>query len=285
MQLSNGDFFKQVVDLKLKTTILGDMVFMPQDSYVGRSLDLYGEYAVDEVEFFDWVAKQFPGDAIDCGANMGAHTVAMAKKFGHVFAFEPQGILYKLLKANTAEYLNVTTYRGCVGSSESVTIIPILNYNLPNNYGGLGKYMEVDWATTIEDKVQVRMLDKVEAIRKSDKISLIKVDVEGMEAEVIEGAFATIDKHRPFLYVENDKPSRASQLVNMIYNLGYRAWWHITPLYNPRNFFKNPANVFPEIYSFNLICVPNEKDGIIGYTIECTPDNPGLPNGCITHYK
>lgn len=258
------------------------MLYFPNDMYVGRSLDLYGEYSEGEVIFYNWVS-QWGGDAIDCGANMGAITVPLAKKFDHVFAFEPQKIIFRLLRANTADLLNVTSYNSAVGSGDGLIQFPVLNYALSNNYGGMGREIKVAEGALLEN-IQVRQLDKVDAIRQSDKIGLIKIDVEGMESEVIEGAMATIDKHRPFLYVENDKPKHSSQLVNMIYNLDYKAFWHFTTLYNSENYFENSENVYADITNFNIICVPREHKAEISGCIECTPDNPYLPAGYVTSY-
>lgn len=270
------------IELKLKTTRYGDMVYLPQDLYVGGALESYGEYSQAEVEIFDFVS-QFGGAAIDCGANMGAHTVALARKYEHVFAFEPQLVLYRCLRANTAEWLNVTTYRAAVGSKDDIIRFPLMDYSGMNNYGGFGRDIPVApdaqyW------QCQQRQIDKVEAIRNYDKIGFIKIDVEGMEAEVIEGAMAMLDKHRPILYVENDKPKQSSKLVNLIYNLEYKAYWHITALFNPDNFNNKAEDIFPGLVSFNLICIPNGHQAIIHGLQECTPDDPYLPEGCHTAY-
>ena len=57
------------------------MLYLTTDQYVGRSLDLYGEYSEGEVEFFDQMLK--PGHIVlEAGANIGAHTVYFAKTVG-----------------------------------------------------------------------------------------------------------------------------------------------------------------------------------------------------------
>jgi FkbM family methyltransferase len=284
MERLNGSSLIQEVTLKLKTTVYGDMIYLPHDQYVGKALDMYGEYGAGEVEFFRYIAQYMPGDAIDAGANMGAHTAVFSALFSHVYAFEPQAVIYRLLRANTALYSNVTTYRAALGNEEGFIHLPQLNYAVSNNYGGMGKYMEWDRKNQAHEVVQQRMIDKIDAIRAADKISLIKIDVEGMESEVIEGAMAIIDKHRPALYVENDKPKKSSQLLNLIYNLDYQAWWHITPLFNENNFYKQPENAYKDLCSFNLICVPKECNAEIANALPCTPEHPYLPEGCVTNY-
>jgi hypothetical protein len=98
-------------------------------------------------------------------------------------------------------------------------------------------------------------LDQLEV----SKAKLIKVDVEGMELDVLAGAQATLARCRPILYVENDRAEKAEALVAQLQEYGYRMWWHTPPLYNPANFLANPHNVFGNIASFNMLCLPRES--------------------------
>jgi hypothetical protein len=54
------------------------MMFHANDSYIGRSLDLYGEFSEGEIELFKQVVR--PGmTVVDVGANIGAHTIYLSK--------------------------------------------------------------------------------------------------------------------------------------------------------------------------------------------------------------
>ena len=270
----------------LGDTINGPMLYLPNDAYVGRSLDLYGEFSKGEQEFFAFAAQK-GGAAIDVGANLGAHSMLMAKRYEHLFAFEPQPPLYKLLKGNLSTFLNTTTYNAACSNDEGLLWLPELNYGEANNFGGIGRecldgFSEEQRKGIPMIKIQSRMLDRCNDIQAVDKISLIKVDVEGMEREVLEGARQTIAKHQPILYVENDKPTHSKALVDYIYNtLAYRAWWHITWLYNPANYKHNAKNVFPNIASYNLICVPEGHWVTVQNAKVCSPADPSLPEGCV----
>jgi hypothetical protein len=90
------------------------------------------------------------------------------------------------------------------------------------------------------------------------RCALLKVDVEGMELAVVDGARDTIARCRPLLYLENDRAEKSPALIGLILDLGYRLWWHVTPLYNPDNFLKNPSNQFGGTVSINLLCQPAE---------------------------
>ena len=87
---------------------------------------------------------------------------------------------------------------------------------------------------------------------------MLKVNVEGLELQVLEGARQTIGKFRPVLYVENDRKTLSEDLITLISELGYDMWWHLPELYNPNNFAQNKVNVFAGIVSVNLLCFPTE---------------------------
>ncbi len=79
-----------------------------------------------------------------------------------------------------------------------------------------------------------------------------------MEADVIRGGLATIQRLRPILYVENDLINKSKALIELIKSLNYRLWRHNVPLFNPGNFAGVSENVFGNIVSMNLICLPKE---------------------------
>jgi hypothetical protein len=87
---------------------------------------------------------------------------------------------------------------------------------------------------------------------------VIKIDVEGMEKEVLDGARQTITRFRPYLYVENDRLDKHAELISALLDLDYRMLWHMPWLYNPANFAGNSDNIFPGLASCNLICLPRE---------------------------
>ena len=66
---------------QLKRCRYGDMVFQTNDTYVGRSFDLYGEFSEGEVVLFRQLIR--PGQVVvDVGSNIGAHTVPLAQLTG-----------------------------------------------------------------------------------------------------------------------------------------------------------------------------------------------------------
>ncbi|HEY2134256.1 MAG TPA: FkbM family methyltransferase [Xanthobacteraceae bacterium] len=231
----------------------GTMIYLRQDAYVGRSFEEYGEYSEGEVDLFRQCLA--PGDvALDVGANFGSHTIPMAKfvgPTGFVHAFEPQRILFQLTCGNIAlnELDNVRVLPCAVGRKPGSTKIPQIDYGRRNNFGGIAVGGERG------EDVEVVTLDGL----RLPKIKFIKIDVEGMELEVLLGARETLARCRPILYVENDRVDKADALAARLLETGYRLWWHTPPLYNAENFLGNPLNVFGNILSFNMLGLPQES--------------------------
>ncbi len=238
--------------LAIRRCRYGTMMYPRQDRFVGRSLTEYGEYSEGEVELFRQCLG--PGNvALDIGANLGAHTLALAQIVGPggtVFAFEPQRILFQILCGNLAlnEIGNVHALPLALGRAAGRTKVPALDYRGARNFGG------VSLGGADGEDVTVLTLDQLEV----SAVRLIKIDVEGLELEVLAGAKARLARCRPILYVENDRAEKAEALVALLQEEGFRMWWHTPPLYNPTNFLANPHNVFGNVASFNMLCLPRE---------------------------
>ena len=258
----------------------GQMLFNPKDSYVGRSLDLYGEFSNGEVQLFEQLLR--PGDiAVEVGANIGAHTLPLAKAVGptgRVFAFEPQRVLAQTVCANLAlnSATNGIVRNEAVGAAAGSLAVPSLDYSAPANYGGLPLGPEVGWAEKQVpfEEIPVVTLDSLGLSR----LRLLKIDVEGMETDVLEGAKETVARCRPLLYVENDRVEKAEQLIARLTDLGYTLHWHTPPLFLPDNFAGNAENVFGSILSFNVFGVPSEWTDftLTGFAPVTDPVHPAL---------
>ena len=249
---SQGALFENSY-LKLKQCRHGAMLFFSNDVYIGRALDLYGEYSEGEVRLLDQMIR--PGmTVVDVGAHIGAHTIFFAKKAGskgRVVAFEPQRVLYHILCGNLALNLlhNVTAINAGLGSKAARATLPRINYARGGNFGGYGldKWDGED--------VPVLPLDSYHL----ESCHVIKIDVEGMERNVLEGAQKTLAEHRPLLYIENDRVEKSKKLIDWLLTADYRLFWHLPPLFNEENFFGWRENVFGDIRSINVLGVPRSK--------------------------
>jgi len=232
----------------------GRMVYPGRDWSVGRSLKFYGEFSEGEAAFFKKVVK--PGDAVlEVGANLGAHTVLLARlagRDGAVLAFEPQPFLFQVLCANLAlnSITNVRAEKCGLGNRSQTLHIPPLDYGQMYNFGGLSLELVKEG-----EPVPVKRLDSY----GMGKCDFVKMDVEGMEQQVLEGGSDTFQRTRPPMYIENDREAKSRDLITLLLAMDYVLWWHITPLFNPDNVAGERANVWARTVSVNMLCVPKEK--------------------------
>lgn len=238
----------------LATTRYGTFLYNRNDLYIGRSIELYGE--VNELEVQLLRALCGPGDIVlDIGANIGSHTVPLAQHVGpkgRVFAFEPQRVVFQTLCANVAinSLTNVECHWAAFGSSRGTVRIPEIDYTRPSNFGAL----ELSKLSTGRPVQQVT-LDDFTALARVD---VVKIDVEGMEEQVLRGGGAFFRKFRPMLYVENDRVEKSAALIAFLWELRYRLFWHLPSFYNPENFRSEKNNVFPHLIASNMLCFPGE---------------------------
>jgi FkbM family methyltransferase len=235
--------------LRLTQTRSGLMLYPAGDIYIGPSLEAYGEYSPDEARMFQLLLQ--PGDVVlEVGANIGAHTLSLARAVGPaglVHAIEPQRSLFQMLCANLAlnDLQNVHVRQQGLGAVQEVLRVSTPVTAAAANFGGISLGRQG------EEPVQVMTLDDL----RLDRLDLIKIDVEGMEEAVLRGGTETIRRLRPTLYVENDRVGSSAALIRFVRDLGYRMWWHLPGLYSPRNFRGTPHNIFPTNYvSVNMLC-------------------------------
>ncbi len=271
------------VDLAVKTGTRdcrhGRLSYLLNDAYIGRSLDVYGEYSEGELALFRDLLR--PGDvAVDVGANIGALTIGMARMVGPtgaVIAFEPQRTIFDVLchnlRQNSLE--NVTAYRRALGSAPGAIRVPPLDYSGAENFGG------VSLGGARGEEVEVVTLDSLALPR----LRLLKVDVEGMEREVLAGARQTTGRLQPALYIENDRAEHSRALISLLFELGYRLWWHITPLFNPDNFFRHPRDIFGDVVSFNMLGFPRRDAPALQLPEILTPDDFAGQRGALARRK
>lgn len=235
---------------KVKRCRWGEIMYRPNDLYIGRSLDLYGEFSEAEVALFRALVK--PGQTVlDVGANIGVHTLPLARLVGpsgKVLAFEPQRLVFYMLCGNVAQNNldHVHCFHAAVGETPGQISVPELDGAAEQNFGGL----ELSPTATPPGITKVPLL-RIDDLRLA-VCHLLKIDVEGMERQVLLGARETIERFRPLLYLEDDRADRSAALRECLASFGYELYVHRPPLFNPNNFAANRQNVFSNIVSANL---------------------------------
>ena len=230
----------------------GYFAYNTNDTFIGRSLDLYGEWTQTEIDVL--LPLLTPGDiVVDVGAYIGTHTIPFAKATlpnGGVYAIEPQRMAFAFLSTNIAinNLMNVISINKFVSDTIKKIKTLILDQTVAQNFGSL-KIPNLKEGETIETIT----IDSL----KLSRVKLIKIDVEGPEEKVLIGATNTINKYKPTLYIECTNPKNSKKIISRVFDLGYQAFWHIFNYYNPDNYFGQKRNVFAEFHpEVNIICFP-----------------------------
>lgn len=177
--------------------------------------------------------KKIYGDgviALDCGANIGVHSVEWAKHmhgWGEVLAIEAQERIYYALAGNIAmnNCFNVKVVHAAVGSESGLMRVPCPDYCQVSSFGSLellysenNEYIgqKIDYE---EPGLMTIPMVAIDSFCLS-RLDFMKIDVEGMELEVLKGAINTIKTHKPQIFTEWIKSGKEA-LVEFLERHGY----------------------------------------------------------------
>ena len=184
---------------KVWCRVPGGEILAPLDDYIGRA----AYYVGDLDRKIIWICKQIVNKrdtVLDIGANIGQVSVLLSKQVGSegkVYSFEPNPELYdclnKVIERN--KLLNVSLYPVALGRTEGNLNLRIPKIN--RGKGSLIRHTEANNEDVDVVNVPVQTLSKVLEDELIESIKLIKIDVEGFEAEVLDGAHKILDSIRP----------------------------------------------------------------------------------------
>ena len=172
---------------------------------------------------------------LDVGAHCGTWALNLAETASHVFAWEPQRRSFFRLAGGIVlnDHLEsrITAFHEGVdqgGQDFTFRTLAIINED-----GGGSSFERVTPAHHIpirtEEVVCGSIDSRMESYEFYGRVGLIKVDVEGLEVEVIEGAKYVLKRHRPHLLIESwsakrdvESAAREVRLVDRLVELDYR---------------------------------------------------------------
>ena len=252
-------------ELTLEETRHGWFLLNAKDAGVDKTLLDLGEYA--EAELAVLAATIDPTHhVIEAGANIGALAIPLAKLLrddAQLFAVEPQiGVFTRLNAAialNAAD--NIVPIWAALGEAQGQLEVPFTDERRHYSSGGV----RVDR----DSKGQPVPLTTIDHLRvdfcRGKPIGLIKIDVEGAEAAVLEGAENTIQTDRPVIYVETRDRTAYRALRNLVDPLGYMVFWHAADLYQPDNHKGNTTDRYAgQGVNSNVLALPIEKCDRLG---------------------
>jgi FkbM family methyltransferase len=180
------------------------------------------------------VANGPDGIAIDVGANLGLYSELLSPLFSRVIAVEPQPKLAAYLKRVAPK--NVEVVEAIASANPGVAKL-----KTPRMAPGRSKFFQLDALATVEswlddvaaiDIIDVKAVTIDELSRTLPRLDFLKIDVEGHELMVIEGAQHAISKFRPLFLIEVEKRCnpQAIEVFQRLEALGYLPFYLEPPL-------------------------------------------------------
>jgi len=173
-------------------------------SFVDRQVYLFGGY---EAAFIQRFIAAIPIDRrrtiLDIGANVGTHSLAFARVFKTVHAFEPNPMLWDQLERNMGlnGLANVRLHK--IGLADRDTELTLHLIDKPNF--GLGTFSTIeqyDLPLRPVAKCTVRHGASYLAQIGAERVDAVKIDVQGFEPEVLRGLRDVLRRDRPILWCE-----------------------------------------------------------------------------------
>jgi len=199
------------------------------------------------------IIDTLPDDAIivDGGANIGFFTIPVAQRIkqrgGRVISFEPQRQLFNALSGSLAlnDLDNVFLHNMGLGDGQqSTAYLPVVDYSVAQDFGTVS--LSVDEEVEEHRWMRIRSVD-VDSIDSLllPRLDFIKLDVEGFEIPALVGGVKSIEKYRPYIWVEYfiTGAKEIKQALNPITDYSYYI-----------------------VDYQNMLCIPNERLDTINMT-------------------
>lgn len=241
------NFVRPVGEIKTETN--GFTIFLnSSDEGEAKDILLKGIYDELETEVIKTYVKK--GDyVLDIGAHIGYFCLLMAREVGEsgrVYAFEPEPKNFKFLSKNIEinKYSNVVLENLALSSTSGKVKLFLDKNNLGNmSFSSLNIPQK-----SLSGYIEVKSMALDEYVNKiGNKISFIKIDVQGAEGLVFSGAWQTLRRSKPVILIEfwpyglKNNGTDPMGLLAMLHNLGYK--FFVLDVKDQKLKSKNPIDI------------------------------------------
>ena len=228
------------------------------DTGVGRCLREFGEFARVEVEAIRQLVGV--GTFLDIGANIGAIALPVATTGVRVIAAEAHRGYANVLAANALnnQLFRVEAHHAAVGETLGLVKFPTPPLSGRGNMGAIG----FDQTVTIpEEMLEMVQMTTLDSLAPADT-SVVKIDVEGYEFQVMRGAARTLREIRPAWIVEAARDTTQNrEVIRLFVDAGYRLFWFAVPFVTfTAERRGDPALLTIGRGDMNILALPDGKD-------------------------
>ena len=195
----------------------------PQPVLNWREAQYYGRYGEVELHLLDFLCDR-DRDAIDVGANEGSYIHFMRGCSRHVLAFEPIPFLAAALARKFRRGVTIRALALSRTPGVAILRIPVVDGVVVSGCATLSAAVRANYADCHEISVPTAPLDAL----YSGDVGFIKIDVEGHEEAVLDGARDTLSRCRPKLLVEaldHYSPGCVNRIAAFFRRLDYRGYF------------------------------------------------------------
>jgi FkbM family methyltransferase len=246
---------KQTIDsmkdsLLLTESRLGTFLVYKNDNVISKAIDMYGEYCHAEINILKEYLPNEHCQYVDIGTNIGYQLVGVHKETNCMaLGFEPNPKHFAVASYNSKDYSKIQIINAGASNKNNEIVLKDFDHTQNSNYGDI--HITEGEGTTIK----VVPLDSIPL----DRCSVIKIDVEGHELEVLEGATKTISKYRPVIFYEAMEWDVWTKCHDFLSDRKYKQYW-VACRTNPLapTFKTNKENPFGNSTVSNILAVPAE---------------------------
>jgi FkbM family methyltransferase len=218
---------------------------VPRAALNWREARYFGKYGEVEMHLVKFLCR-LDREAIDVGANFGGYVHFMRQHARRVVAFEPIPEFVELLRRKFPRDVTIEPIALSDRETEAELYIPLIDDVMVSGCSTISAVASLAYPAHRLLKVRTNRLDNV----YGGMAGFIKIDVEGHEQAVLEGAVETIDRCRPRMLVEVDEnlsPGGLERAGAYFARLGYRGHYVHRGRFEPLEKFsvanlQNPAN-------------------------------------------
>ncbi len=202
------------------------------------------------------------GTFLDVGANIGYYTALAAPSVKRVVAFEPDRRNLPVLETNLSALANADAVATAVSSQTGV-----LGFRLGETTE-TSRLMAAEGAT---ETVETIALDRWKDENPGDRVTAIKIDVEGFEIAVLEGARRLIECEAPLILSEfnlgDDAANEIPRLAEFTDSLDYRIFGFLRTRPGKREFRRfTPDDLAGGRYKMLFLCPPRLEESFTART-------------------
>jgi FkbM family methyltransferase len=245
-------------------------VFANDTGAATQSILTYGEWAENEIGFLQRLVTS-GSTVLDIGAYIGTHTLAFARfvgPTGRVIAVEAQPSSFEVLKKNVTENVaaglpDIVEFKNAIASCEQGQVtISTIDVKQEGSFGSaslagslIGTMQSAPGIGTVtSDHAQVPAIT-IDSLDLRN-CALIKMDVEGVEHMVLQGAITTLERCSPFVYCECNTLAAGLKSMAVLEGVHYKVFAHVADAFNRDNYFNVKENIFGNAREVALVGVP-----------------------------